>query len=869
MRSSVLGTVGNAQQGCRFARDLEGFGDAIAVVTEWGERISYARLAARADAFSARLGPRRRLVVVEATNALEPLVAYLGALRGGHPVILAAAEGDHGRLRDAFRPSARFARRDGAWRLDLNAPADCELHPDLAVLLSTSGTTGATKLVRLSGAAVDANARSIAEYLGVSASDRAITSLPFHYSYGLSVVNSHLAVGGALLLTARSVVDLDFLSFLRDEGATSLAGVPYTYELMERIGFRDKAPASLRTLTQAGGRLPPDAVRRFAGWAESHGARFFVMYGQTEATARMAYLPPEAALEHPDAIGRAIPGGEFRLVDEAGRPIEQDDAVGELVYRGPNVMMGYATAADDLARGAELDELHTGDLARRGADGLYRIVGRKSRFAKIFGLRVSLDEVDAQLGRLGAAGATVSDDARIYVALTRGPPAGTLAETLAETYDLPQTVFQVTETPELPTLPSGKVDYQAILREGQARAEAGAAAPATTTRHAIEAAFARAFPRRGVRPPDTFVSLGGDSLNYVMISLEIEKALGFLPEDWEQLSIAQLCALSARRLPTRWWSLRSIETEVILRALAVIAVVVAHSSDLLVGGGAEVLLALAGYNLARYQKSRLAAGQGLGFTLSFARRIIAPYYVLLVAYLTFKREFDVASLLLVSNFFGRFRSLIEPFWFLEVMLQCFLIVSLLALFKPVQRMIAANPWRLGLLWLAASVVLKGGVYALAHHDVLLNRTPDAALHLLALGWCAHEATTRGRRVVMTILMLAFAALAVVGIPGFWPHYPYPGNLSHAAWMAACAMGLLWVRRQSLPVILHVAFSGTAAASFYIYLTHVFPVWLFYWSIGDKSLTTNVAASMVVGLAAYWTAGRISARIERRRAARAA
>lgn len=844
-----------ARAAATFAHRLETFGDAIAVITEDGQSITYAELARRADDFSAALGKHRRLVLVEAANQLPPLVAYLGALRGGHPVILAAARGNTDALMETFSPDARFAWDGDEWSLQTQSAPRHHLHPDLAVLLSTSGTTGATKLVRLGGSAVDANAASIVEYLGITSADRAITSLPFHYSYGLSVVNSHLSVGATLLLTERSVVDADFWRFFEAHRATSLAGVPYTYELLERSGFLDNAPPSLRTMTQAGGRLPPEVVTRFGRWAQARGVRFFVMYGQTEATARMAYLRPDEVLSRAGDIGRAIPGGEFRLIDADGKTVETPDTVGELVYRGPNVMMGYATRPEDLARGAELTELHTGDLARRDADGVYRIVGRKSRFAKIYGLRISLDDVEAQLGRLGQRGVAVSDDVAVYVALLDGEDADRVGEQLSAAYKLPASAFRVETWSELPTLPSGKIDYQSILRESQARASAETSASAPDGRHAIEVAFAQAFPRVTVRPEDTFVGLGGDSLNYVNLSLAIEGALGFLPDEWEALSIGHLCAMKPRGTPLRWWSLRTIETEVVIRMLAILAVVVNHASAFVVGGGAEVLMILAGYNLGRYQKTRLAQGKGFSVALAFAQRILLPYYAILVAYLIAKRLFDVPSLLLVSNFSGRFGSLIEPFWFIEAIFQAFVIVALLSLLKPVRRAIAADPWRFGLVCLAAAFSLKCLATNLFDHAHLENRTPDATLYLIALGWCFNEANTQSRRLILTAAMAALVVLQVVGIPGFFEAYPPPTSYSHAAWLALCAAGLLWVRRLLLPNLIHRIVGDIAAASFYIYLTHVVVLWLIYWRLGFQDLFTNLAASVALGLAAWWVAGR--------------
>src|SRR3546814_204223 len=229
------------------------------------------------------------------------------------------------------------------WRTEAAAdsvPPD-DLHPDLALLLSTSGSTGLSRWVRLSASNLDANAAAIAEYLGLDESDRGALILPLHYCYGLSVLNSHLAVGASLFVAGKSLLDSGFAGDLRRSGCTNLAGVPYSYELLEQIGFRDERLPALRFMTVAGGRLSPELVARYPAHLSRNGKRFFVMYGQTEATARIAFVPPDQLWGNTDRIGVAIPGSELHLVDDENRTIEADETPGELVCRGPNVMMGY------------------------------------------------------------------------------------------------------------------------------------------------------------------------------------------------------------------------------------------------------------------------------------------------------------------------------------------------------------------------------------------------------------------------------------------------------------------------------------------------------------------------------------------------
>lgn len=281
------------------------------------------------------------------------------------------------------------------------------LHNELALLLSTSGSTGSSKMVRQSYENLKSNTESIVQYLGIDSTQRAIVVLPLHYTFGLSVVNTHLYSGAMLLLSESSLMQKPLWEFIKDSKATSIAGVPYTYEMLKKLKFFDMHLPHLRVMTQAGGKLSPELHREFATFAKEQGKAFIVMYGQTEATARMSYLPAHRALDKCGSIGVAIPDGEFSLLDSKRQRIEQAGVQGELVYRGRNVALGYAYDRASLSLGDELGgELETGDIAYKDSEGYYYIVGRKSRFIKMFGRRISLDEVDTLLERefLGVAG---------------------------------------------------------------------------------------------------------------------------------------------------------------------------------------------------------------------------------------------------------------------------------------------------------------------------------------------------------------------------------------------------------------------------------------------------------------------------------
>ena len=533
-----------------FARRLRAHGSRIALIGDNGVQLTYAALADAVDAQAAELAGAAQLAIIEAANTPACLIAYLACLQAGYPLILAEPGSTALDPRTAATYGAALVFRrsaQGEWRFEaLETAAPPALHPDLCILLSTSGTTGSPKLVRLSHTNIQANSASIAAYLGLTPTDRAITSLPLYYSYGMSVVNSHLHAGATILMTQHSVADPAFWDFFAGAGATSLSGVPFTFDLLERSGFRERDYPALRYLAQAGGRLPAERVQLYGAWARDRGKQMFVMYGQTEASPRMAYVPPALLLENVEAIGIAVPGGSFELRGDDGETISTSDVAGELVYRGPNVMMGYAESAADLARGDETPALHTGDLACRKANGCYVITGRKSRFSKIVGLRISLDEIERWITASGLQGIVSGDDRLIVVAINGADPLHYPAQNLlqdlkarlVQRFGLPASALIVLAPDALPTLSSGKFDYRTLLRLGHEALAAPTFAPAS-----LLEAYREVLGNADVRPGDSFLDLGGDSVNLVELSLVLENYLGKAPDNWEARPIAALEAL--------------------------------------------------------------------------------------------------------------------------------------------------------------------------------------------------------------------------------------------------------------------------------------------------------------------------------------
>lgn len=455
--------------------DYSLYGDRAVLVLDDGFEISASSINKHSEELFVLLKPHS-LVFCLCNNEPGAILGYLTFLdRGIVPVMLDASKDMElmNRLLAIYKPSYIWLPTSvyspvygkieySAFNYTLTSYSNdpIELHSELAVLLTTSGSTGSPKLVRLSYDNIRSNAESIAEYLNITVDERPVTSLPMYYSYGLSVINSHLLKGATILLTDKPVIQKEFWTFVKEQRATSIAGVPYTYEMLKRLRiFRMDLP-ELKTMTQAGGKLNADLAKEYMEQAAASGKKFIVMYGQTEATARMSYLPFDRALEKYSSIGIAIPGGSFSLIDERGDEIEDVNKDGELVYTGANVSLGYAECREDLAKGDENSGvLYTGDIARRDEDGFYYITGRMKRFVKIYGNRVNLDATEQLVKDVATSCACVGIDDKITVFTTESGKEEEIKSLLMKKTGLNVRAFAVRVIEEIPKNPSGKVQY--------------------------------------------------------------------------------------------------------------------------------------------------------------------------------------------------------------------------------------------------------------------------------------------------------------------------------------------------------------------------------------------------------------------------
>jgi len=475
-------SLGPAQPGAQadaFWETLGRFGHRWALIDEASEqRWSYEALAAEIGIIADILrSDKKKLILLEPRNDFGGIALYLGALLAGHVVLLSDRHSTEGiGLLEKYRPDFLIVR-DGEighlagvtsireWEYHgyrirkLDAHEREPLHDSLSLLLPTSGSTGSSKVVRLSQRNLAVSACQVCEALDIHGDDVAVAHLPARYVYGLTVINSHLSAGATLVLSQKSVLDQAFWSSAKYWKANSFSGIPWTYRMLSQTGAGRVDICGMNKVFHSGGRLDDKTHDWLVRLSGNLGVKVFFMYGQTESCGRIAVLPPGMAGKPPGAVGMPVKGGSITILE-----------TNEVVYAGPNVMLGYAHDRAGLSRGDDLDGiLQTGDLGRLDDDGCLNITGRASRFCKINGTRISLDDIETRFEETVECG-VVSNDEFLYV-FVEGESSSALKRVVAEfaiSCLIPAHFFIIRSIPKLPRTSYGKVQHRelALLAAG-------------------------------------------------------------------------------------------------------------------------------------------------------------------------------------------------------------------------------------------------------------------------------------------------------------------------------------------------------------------------------------------------------------------
>lgn len=444
-----------------------------------GSAITYGELCLFAKEVSSYMAPRS-LVFMMTENTIGGIAWIMGLLESKNvPLVLNAHTEDElfANMMDIYRPAyicvpsgnplvEKYSRVKEAYGYALLVTGDeqCPMHEELSHLLPTSGSTGSPKLVRHKYENIDAAALNISTFFELTPEDRPLLVLPLYYTMGLSIVFSHLYAGATVLITNQNMTDRAFWAFIKDQKATSFTGVPYSYEILNLMRFFRMDLPDLKLLTQGGGKMPKALNLKFAEYCRDNGKKWIATYGQSEGTARMAWLPAEYAIDKVGSIGISVPNGELSLVDMDGNLITAPNVPGEMCYRGKNVTMGYARKREDLMLGDERNGyMKTGDLAYRDEDGCYYIVGRMGRFLKLFGMRIGLDECEQIIkAKFPIECACTGTDEKMYVYITDESLRGDVKDELVAKTKLVATAFEIKVIPAIPKNEAGKTLYSKL-----------------------------------------------------------------------------------------------------------------------------------------------------------------------------------------------------------------------------------------------------------------------------------------------------------------------------------------------------------------------------------------------------------------------
>ena len=462
---------------------LEKFSKNISVIDEDLNSFTYKDLLLLADKLGKKIQSRKVIFLI-CKNNYEFIASYVGLIRAKAVIFLinnSLSSKKLGDLINHYKPKYLLIPKENQIPniklneiLNLNNKYQLfetnfkiihKVYEELALLMSTSGTTGSPKFVKLSYLNLFDNAKKIAKFLNIKSSDRPITTMQASYSYGLSIINSHLISGSSIIITELSLFEKKFWEIFRKKKATTFGGVPFIFEILKKLNFNKMNLPHLDYITQAGGKLDSSLLIDFVKIFKEKKIKFYLMYGATEATARMSYLNWKLSKKKIGSIGKPLRGSKFYILDNRKKLIKKANETGELVYKGRNVMLGYAEKIDDLKNKSSNNKiLHTGDVAYKDNEGFYYIVGRKSRYIKVFGTRLSLDDVEFQIKKKGIDCACIGRDDNLQIFLINLNKKIFILNYLHNYFGIRKSIIKINRIKKIPRGNNGKILYSNLER---------------------------------------------------------------------------------------------------------------------------------------------------------------------------------------------------------------------------------------------------------------------------------------------------------------------------------------------------------------------------------------------------------------------
>tara|TARA_B100000029_G_scaffold514881_1_gene619457 strand:+ start:6394 stop:7815 length:1422 start_codon:yes stop_codon:yes gene_type:complete len=467
----------------RLFRSFNKFKNNIAIIDKEHSDLSYKEVLTKTNEIKKKI-KKRSLILIVSENSLGSLLAYIFCIINNHVGIIINSKTTTNNILKTFKnyqPNYIFLSKkiksifkkicseeynfldQSLMKNRINKKK--KLHKNLSLLLSTSGSMGVIKFAKLSGSNLKHNADSIIRYLNINNKDSTITNLPISYSYMLSVINTHLEVGASIIISKYSLIEKEFWKVFKNSKATSFNGVPYTYEILTRIGLKNIKINSLKYLTHAGGKLEKNKLKEIIKFCKRNNIKFFSMYGQTEASPRISYLKPELSEKKIGSIGKGIPGNKIYIIDNTGKKILKPFEEGEIICEGKNVFMGYSKNYSDLKRPNEINyKLKTGDLGFLDKDGFLYITSRVDKIAKIFGNRVDLGVLESLMSQKGYKIVCISDNKKIFIFIEKKYNKTNLINTISKITNLNNNSFEIIKLKYLPRTSNNKISYNELKK---------------------------------------------------------------------------------------------------------------------------------------------------------------------------------------------------------------------------------------------------------------------------------------------------------------------------------------------------------------------------------------------------------------------
>ena len=467
----------------RLFKSFASHGNKIAISDGEFINLTYKKILIEFNKIKKKIKPKS-LVLIVSENTIGSLLAYIFCIINNHVAIIVDAKTTRINILKIFKiykPNYIFLSMKNKSMfnkkciekynffnetlLKNKVDGKINLNKNLSLLLPTSGSMGSVKFVKLSKTNLKHNTDNIIRYLKINNKDSAITNLPISYSYMLSIVNTHFEKGGSIIISNYSLIEKKFWQIFKKNKITSFNGVPYTYEMLCKIGLQNIKIKTLRYLTNAGGKLEKENLKEIIDFCKKNKLKLFSMYGQTEASPRISYLKPEFSKKKLGSIGQGMPGNKIYIIDDDGEKISKPFKEGEIVCEGKNVFMGYSKNFKDLINDNEKNyKLNTGDLGYFDSDGFFYITSRKSKIAKIFGNRVDIGALENLMKQRGYKIACLSNDKKIFIFIEKNYNKKSLINCISKITNLNIRSFELIKLKDLPRTSNNKISYNELKK---------------------------------------------------------------------------------------------------------------------------------------------------------------------------------------------------------------------------------------------------------------------------------------------------------------------------------------------------------------------------------------------------------------------